>query len=212
MIVGRGITMKKLLVPALAAALLLAACNSTEEGSDEKTPETQATPQTEEVAETPETTEDVTDNTEEVTEEPATTPQDEEDTVTEVNIYGSDDNAEKVELKETITHSLKENGPLTPFILEKLGLLDYYNTHAVSADEKTITIDFKELITSSQFVQGSAGGSMFLGEIYASFFESIDTLETIKLRVEGQELELDHVTFSGEVKREDFLSAYPEVQ
>ena len=206
--------MKKiLLVSAFASALLLAACN-TDEGTTEKdTPkEDVVTEQPSETngqaSETPETTEE----TPAATETPATEQPADEDTVTELKIYVSDANAESIELGETVTHSLKKDGPMTPFIIEKLGLTQYYNSHAVSADEKTITLDFKESLLSSNVVQGSAGGFIFAGQIYASFFQSIDTLQSIQLRIDGKEVETDHMSFSGAVTREDYLEAYSDVQ
>lgn len=202
--------MKKLLISLFAASLLLAACN-TDDGNvdDSKEKESQLT------EETPGKETDVDENTDVAddvaTETPKTEQPADEGTVSEVNIYVPDANAEKIELKETIQYSNSE-GPLPEFILEKLNLMDYYNSHQVSADEKTITIDFKEALQTSNLVQGSAGGAMFAGQIYASFFESMDKLESIQLRIEGKEVDLDHLSFSGAVTREDYLAAYPEVQ
>ena len=198
--------MKKLLVSLFAASLLLAACN-TEDGNVDDSKETES-----QIAEeTPGKETEIDENTDVATETPTTEQPADEGTVSEVNIYVPDANAEKIELKETIQYSNSE-GPLPEFILEKLNLMDYYNSHQVSADEKTITIDFKEALQTSNLVQGSAGGAMFAGQIYASFFESMDKLESIQLRIEGKEVDLDHLSFSGAVTREDYLAAYPEVQ
>ena len=205
--------MKKiLLVPALAATLMLAACNTSEEGTVEDTKDEQTTGQQQETpAETTAPTEEVTE-TPVVEETPAVEqPAEAEDTVTEVKIYVSDANAEAVELGETITHSLQKDGPLTKFIIDKLALTEYYNSHVVSADEKTITLDFKESIATSSLVQGSAGGGILAGQIYASFFNTLPELENLQLRIEGNEKELDHISFSGTVTREDFLAANPEL-
>lgn len=204
--------MKKLLVPALAATLLLAACNSTEDATpkeQEQTPATTAPAETPAPTETetPVETPAVTDTEQTPAEEPAKEPV-EADTLTTVKIYGPDENFENVVLMETIEHSLQKDGTLTQFILNKLDLTEFYNTHTVSGDEKTIMIDFKESLLASNLVQGSAGGWILSGEIYSSFFETLPTLENIELRVEGKEVELDHISFIGTVKRADYEAVY----
>ena len=198
---------KLLLVPALAATLMLAACNTAEEGTEKNTADTVEQPSTDQT-----TNDKVEVETPADQEKPAAeTPAEVADTVTEVKIYVPDANFENVVLGETKSHSLKNDGPLTKYIIHQLGLAEYYNTHTVSADEKTITLDFKESLTSSDLVQGSAGGWMLSGQIYASFFKTLPTLENLQLRIDGQEKDLDHISFSGVVTRENFLTAYPEL-
>lgn len=212
---------RTIIIPVLAAGLLLAACNTDEQSTEnekvDNTPEEQTTGTVTEQEDTVETTENTAEETTEdtsivetqVTEQEETTKA--ESSIEEVKIYKGDDNAENIVPSNTIPYSFEKNGPVTRVILSELGLMEYYNSHAVSADEKTITLDFKEDILSSDLVQGSAGAWIFAGEIYASFFNTVPTLETLNLRVNGKEVELDHISFKGSVTREDFHTAYPGV-
>lgn len=205
---------RTLIIPVLAAGLLLAACNTAEKSTeDEKlntTPEEQTTTTTTEQAETEEVTEDVT---EQVEEQPVVKEEkiEAESGITEVKIYKGDDNAENIVPSTTLPYSFTENGPVTKVLLSELGLMDYYNSHTVSADEKTITLDFKETLLTSELIQGSAGAWIFAGEIYASFFNTVPTLETLQLRINGKEVDTDHISFTGSISREDFHTAYPGV-
>lgn len=131
--------------------------------------------------------------------------------IQKVYIYESDAQATTIQLRETLDHTFTKDGPITKYILNELGLMDYYNNHTVSADEKTIVLDFKKDILTSNLVQGSAGGHMFISIIEGSFFKSIPTLETLKLRVEGEEVELDHVMFAEETTREEAEKMFPQI-
>ncbi|MEE1132818.1 MAG: hypothetical protein UHX00_14445 [Caryophanon sp.] len=122
----------------------------------------------------------------------------------EVIIYTSDANAENVIPTAKIAYEFKTDGPITKYLIDQLGYEEYYNKHAVSADETVIMIDFKESIVNSSFVQGTAGGQMFKDSIVATIFENIPQAQVIKLRVNGQEQDTDHVSFSGEITRGQF--------
>lgn len=122
----------------------------------------------------------------------------------EVIIYTSDANAENVIPTAKIAYEFKTDGPITKYLIDQLGYEEYYNKHAVSADETVIIIDFKESIVNSPLVQGTAGGQMFKDSIVATIFENIPQAQVIKLRVKGQEQETDHVSFSGEITRGQF--------
>ena len=125
----------------------------------------------------------------------------------EVVLYKGDANAEKVVPAQTIPYTYKTNGPITKYIIDQLGYSQYYNKHSVSADERVIMIDFKDNILSSQVIQGSAGGLMFQNSIVASIFENIPSAQVVKLRVNGKEEVLDHVSFAGEITRAQFQAA-----
>lgn len=122
----------------------------------------------------------------------------------EVVLYKGDENAEKVVPTQTVSYTYKTNGPITKYIVDQLGYSQYYNKHSVSADERVIMIDFNDSILSSQLIQGSAGGLMFQNSIIASIFENIPKAQVVKLRVNGQEQDADHVSFSGEITRAQF--------
>lgn len=122
----------------------------------------------------------------------------------EVIIYTSDANAEQVIPTKAVTYQYKTNGPITKFVIDQLGYGQYYNKHTVSADEKTIMIDFNDSILSSNLVQGSAGGLMFERSVVASIFENIPQAQVVKLRVNGKEEVLDHVSFAGQITRAQF--------
>ena len=202
-----------LLIPALAGTLLLSACNTDQETTDKDKVDTPVTQE--------QTTNTTADEQNEATEqqvqeesEPAVTEQKKtkaEDAVKEVKIFKADENAENIVLSETTPYSFAEQGPVTKVILNQLNLMDYYKNHTVSGDEKTIMIDFKEELLATNLVQGSAGAWIFAGEIYASFFNTVPTLENIELRVNGKEVVMDHISFTGTVTREDFQLKYPGV-
>lgn len=178
--------------------------------AEEQTP---VTDEQEQVSEEGTVTDSVTTEEEETTtttevDEASATPQTAIDVskkkANEVIIYTSDANAENVIPTKAVAYQYKTNGPITKFVIDQLGYGQYYNKHSVSADEKTIVIDFNESILSSNLVQGSAGGLMFERSVVASIFENIPQAQVVKLRVNGREEALDHVSFAGQITRAQF--------
>lgn len=190
----------------LAASLLLAACNTDEANETENEPDT-----SEEVknGEQPIENEDVSKGSEAI-ENPEEQPA--EAAVEQIVIFGGDANSENIVATSTVDYSYAKNGGITEFLIDQLGLSDYYNKHTVSGDETKITLDFKEDITISEHVQGSAGASIFSDALIVTFFKNIPTLETLQLRVDGKEQQLDHTAlFTGEITREAVEAEYPEL-
>lgn len=196
----------------LAASLLLAACNTDEKESTNEQDtnngvqvEQEETTTNEEVVEDEIVAEEKEGNVE---------PKDSESEVAtkEVVIYGGDANFESIEATSTVDYSYSNDGNITQFLIDKLDLSSYYKDHKVSADETTITLDFKEDITFSQNVQGSAGASIFSDSITTTFFKNIPDLQSLELRVNGEEKELDHTTlFMGTITRDSVEESNPDL-
>lgn len=127
----------------------------------------------------------------------------------QVLLFEGNSNADGITATKAVDYSFKKNGSITKYIIDQLGYTTYYNKHTVSADEKTVVIDFNDTILSSPVVQGSAGSLMFQDSLLASLFDNIPTAQTVKFRINGEEVELDHINFSGQHSRADFESRYP---
>lgn len=93
-----------------------------------------------------------------------------------------------------IDYSYKENGPQVKMIL--LNLYDqyyntYFNSYAISKDEKTITLDLKESgLTKNNFGASSENNI----ELLTSLFVNFPKTETIQFKVDGEQAELDNFT------------------
>lgn len=192
----------------LTASLLLAACNTDEPSKTAN-----------ESNEQPDTSEEVqavteeTEATEAATETEAETPEEQpaEATVEQIVIYGGDANGENIIATSTVDYSYAKNGGITEFLVEQLGLSGYYNKHTVSSDETKIILDFKEDITISEHVQGSSGASIFSDALAVTFFKNIPSLQTLQVRVDGKEQQLDHTAiFTGEITREAVAAEFSE--
>lgn len=96
---------------------------------------------------------------------------------------------------DELSYSYKKDGSLTQFLLTKLEYMPYVKDYAVSQDEKTVTINFKEDVMKTNIFQGSTGADYSVDTIGKTFFENMPKLETLQLRKEGKKEEMDHMRF-----------------
>lgn len=123
------------------------------------------------------------------------TEQQAENTTTVVMYNRSTDEGGTALAGEELDYSYQKDGSLTQFLLTKLEYMPYVKDYAVSQDEKTVTINFKEEVMNTNIFQGSTGAAYSVDAIGKTFFKNMPKLETLKLRKEGEKQEMDHMRF-----------------
>lgn len=102
-----------------------------------------------------------------------------------------------------VVYHINDEQSLSQFILEKLEMSSYIQESRLSEDGTVATINFKGEVMQTNIFQGSAGAAYSVDMIGKTFFKNIPTLEKLKLRIDGQKEEMDHMRFD-DYKKEDF--------
>jgi len=121
----------------------------------------------------------------------------------QLTIYAPNKMATKLVVEHKSPYSYAKNGSMTKFLMHELHYTHYVKGYAVSKSEKTITLNFKSSLATSQVVQGSTGGQFFTDRIAVTFFKNIPKLQTIYFRLDGKKTSLDHVNFTN-IQRSDY--------
>lgn len=125
------------------------------------------------------------------------------DSTTTVVMYNrSTDEGGTAMIGDELTYSYAKDGSLTQFLLTKLGYMPYVKDYAVSQDEKTVTINFKDEVMKTNIFQGSTGAVYSVDAIGKTFFQNMPKLETLQLRKEGEKEEMDHMRFDDYYKND----------
>lgn len=104
----------------------------------------------------------------------------------QITIYAPNKMATKLVVEHKSPYSYAKNGSMTKFLMHELHYTHYIKGYAVSKSEKTITLNFKSSLATSQVVQGSTGGQFFTDRIAVTFFKNMPKLQTIYFRLDGK--------------------------
>lgn len=121
----------------------------------------------------------------------------------QVTIYAPNKMATKLVVEHKTPYSYAKDGSMTKFLMHELAYKHYVKSYAVSKSEKTITLNFKSSLATSQVVQGSTGGQFFTDRIAVTFFKNMPKLQTIYFRLDDKKTSLDHVNFMS-IHRSDY--------
>ena len=125
------------------------------------------------------------------------------DSTTTVVMYNrSTDEGGTAVAGDELAYSYAKDGSLTQFLLTNLEYMAYVKDYAVSQDEKTVTINFKDSVMKTNIFQGSTGADYSVDAIGKTFFQNMPKLETLQLRKEGKKQEMDHMRFDDYHKRD----------